>query len=409
MGEMNIREIRKDFPILKEKIYDRQLVYLDNGATTQMPECVMDCWREHYIHQNANVHRGIHYLSEKSTMALERARETAARFVGCNHPEQIIFTSGATDSLNLAAFGYALPRLEPGRKVIVTEFEHHSNYVPWQQAAKRKGAEFLVIPRKGDLLDFSALEQALDKDTVMLSVTAVSNVTGTRMPLEQIIPMAHNYGIPVCVDASQAMRHGSMDVEKLDCDFLAFSGHKMTGPGGTGVLYGKKEYLEQMEPVRFGGGMVDVVGAADTTFGDIPYRFEAGTPNYPGNIALAKAMEYLASGGLEEIAVREDRLTAYLEETLRRINGVRIIGGTQPKHGVVSASVEGVPPYDLASFLDKWGIAARSGNHCAQPLLRSLGCESVIRFSPAFYNTQEEIDLLSEAMERSIKMIRKWS
>lgn len=406
---MDIKEIRKDFPILSEKVYNKPLVYLDNGATTQMPECVMNCWREHYCHENANVHRGIHYLSERSTMALEKARETAAEFIGSDHPEEIVFTSGATDSLNLAAFGYAFPKLRPGRKVIVTEFEHHSNYVPWQQAAKRAGAEFVVIPRKGDLLDLSVLERELDKNTVMLSVTAVSNVTGTRMPLERIIPMAHDYGIPVCVDASQAMRHGGIDVKKLDCDFLAFSGHKMMGPGGTGVLYGKKEYLEQMEPVRFGGGMVDQVGREDTTFGDIPYRFEAGTPNYPGSIALAKAMEYLLSIGLDEIAVREDKLTIYLEERLRRIEGITIMGGSLPKHGVVSAAVEGVHPYDLASFLDKLGIAARSGSHCAQPLLRSLGYEYVIRFSPAFYNTEEEIDILADAMNRSVKILRKWS
>ena len=405
---MDVGKIRKDFPILSEEVYHKPLIYLDNGATTQMPLCVMDCWREHYCHQNANVHRGVHYLSEQSTIALENARKTAAEFVGSGDAQEIVFTSGATDSLNLAAFGYAFPRLKPGKRVVVTVFEHHSNYVPWQQAAKRAGAEFTVIPAKKDAVDLNALEEALDENTVILSVTAVSNVTGTRMPLEQIIPMAHAHGVPVCVDASQAMRHGGMDVRRLDCEFLAFSGHKMMGPGGVGVLYGKKEYLEQMEPVRFGGGMVDIVGPEDTTFGDVPYCFEAGTPNYPGNIALAEAMRYLKEIGLEEIAAREDALTADLEQTLRGIDGVQILGGSQPKHGVVSATVDGVHPYDLASILDKYGIAARSGNHCAQPLLRSLGYDAVIRFSPAFYNTREEINLLAKAMEKAVTMLRKW-
>lgn len=405
---MNTEEIRKDFPILSETVNHRPLIYLDNGATTQMPRQVMECWTSHYCHQNANVHRGIHYLSEQSTLAHEAARQTTAEFIGCDDSRQIIFTSGATDSLNLLASGYAFPRLGPGKKVVVTEFEHHSNYVPWQQAAKRAGGTFTVIPVEGDVLDLERLKKELDEQTVILSVTAISNVTGTILPLQQIISMAHAKGIPVCVDAAQAMRHGGMNVKELDCEFLAFSGHKMLGPSGTGVLYGKKEYLKEIQPVRFGGGMVDIVDLKDTTFGEVPYCLEAGTPNYAGDIALSEAMRYMNKIGLEEIAAWEKELTDELEETLRGMEGVTVIGGKQPKNSVVSVSVDGVHPYDLASVLDKFGIAARSGNHCAQPVLRKLGYESLLRFSPAFYNTREEIHILAQAMEKAVAMLRKW-
>lgn len=406
---MDIEKIRKDFPILSKKVNDRQLIYLDNAATTQLPKMVMDCWMSHYRNQNANVHRGIHYLSEQSTIALEEARKIVSEFIGSDDPEQIVFTSGATDSLNLVSQGYAFPRLGPGKKIVVTEFEHHSNFVPWQRIADMAGAEFIVVPLKGDALDLEKFQQVLSEQVVIVSVTAVSNVTGMIMPLKEIISLAHSKGIPVCVDAAQAMRHGEMNVKKLDCEFMAFSGHKMLAPAGTGVLYGKKDYLEQVRPVRFGGGMVDIVDVRNTTFADIPYRLEAGTPNYSGDIALAEAIKYINKIGLKIITQWETELTDYLEKAMRRIKDVKIMGGTQKKCSVVSVAVEGVHPYDLASILDKFGIAARSGNHCAQPLLKKLGYESVIRFSPAFYNTREEIDNLEQAMNQSIAMLRKWS
>lgn len=404
----SIEAIREDFPILQEKIYDKPLIYLDNGATTQMPRRVMDCWMHHFMHQNANVHRGIHFLSEQSTLAMERARKETAAFLHAASEDEIVFTCGATDSLNMVAAGFARPQLCPGKKVIVTELEHHSNYVPWQQAAKEKGASFVVIPMKDDLIDMDALGRELDQDTVMLAVTAVSNVTGVKLPLERIIEMAHAKNVPVCIDASQAMRHGEMDVSKLDCEFLAFSAHKMMGSTGVGVLYGKKSFLEQMRPVRFGGGMVDIVGTEDTSFAAPPYCFEAGTPNYPGVIAFGETLVYLSELGLADIAKREDQLTLYLENTLDQLDGVTVIAKGKQKNSVVAISVDGVHPYDLASILDKYGIAQRSGNHCAQPLLRKLGYESLMRFSPAFYNTEEEMDYLGECMTKAIQMLRRW-
>ncbi len=402
----DFEKIREDFPILKTKVYGKPLIYLDNAATTQVPTCVLDTLWEHYLTQNANVHRGVHFLSEKSTAASEAVRQKAAAFLNAD-TDEIIFTSGATDSLNLVASGFALPRLAPGKKVITTQLEHHSNYVPWQQAAKKSGADFVEIPVKNDTVDLESLEKVLDENTVLLSVTAVSNVTGIALPLDKMIAMAHEKNIPVCVDASQAMRHGITDVKYMDCDFLAFSAHKMMGPTGVGVLYGKKEYLEQVEPVRFGGGMVDLVSAEKTTFGKLPFRLEAGTPNYPGIIAFGAALDYLEQVGLNHIADWEQELTNHLEEKLRAIPHVTVLGGTAPKKSVVSILVDGVHPYDLSSFLDKFGVVTRSGSHCAQPLVRSFGCDTVLRYSPAFYNTKKEIDAAAAYTERCIGMLRK--
>ncbi len=402
----DFEKIREDFPILKTMVYGKPLIYLDNAATTQVPTCVLDTLREHYLTQNANVHRGIHFLSEKSTAAAESVRQKVAGFLNAD-TDEIVFTSGATDSLNLVASGFALPRLASGKKVITTQLEHHSNYVPWQQAAKRTGADFLEIPVKNDTIDLASLENALDEHTVLLSVTAVSNVTGVTLPQDKMIAMAHDKNIPVCVDASQAIRHGKTDVRHLDCEFLTFSAHKMMGPTGVGVLYGKKEYLEQIEPVRFGGGMVDLVSADETTFGRLPFRLEAGTPNYPGVIGFGAALDYLEQIGLDTIANREQELTNRLEEKLRTIPHVTVLGGTAPKKSVVSILADGVHPYDLSSFLDKFGVATRSGSHCAQPLVRSFGCDTVLRYSPAFYNTTEEIDAAAAYTERGIGLLRK--
>ncbi len=404
--ERDFSEIRKDFPILEQKIYGRPLIYLDNAATTQMPVCVMDALREHYCTQNANVHRGIHYLSERSTLAAEAVREKTAAFLSAK-PDEIIFTSGATDSLNMVAAGYVLPRLAPGKKVITTQLEHHSNFVPWQQAAFKTGADFVVIPLKDDNIDLDRLENALDENTVLLSVAAVSNVTGVALPLREIISLAHEKNVPICIDAAQAMRHGKTDVRDLDCEFLAFSAHKMMGPTGVGVLFGKKNYLEEVEPVRFGGGMVDFVSEEAATFVDLPFRLEAGTPNYPGIIAFRTALDYLEGIGPDAISRQEQMLTDHLEEVLRAAPHVRVLGGNAPKKSVVSVTVDGVHPYDLSSFLDKFGVATRSGSHCAQPMVRSFGCDTVLRFSVAFYNTIEEIDAAANYLEQCIALLRQ--
>lgn len=406
---LNINSIRDDFPILHNSVYDHPLVYLDNGATTQIPKAVLECLEYHYCRQNANVHRGIHYLSEQSTIAMEKARKTVSEFLHSSNEYEIVFTSGTTDALNIVAFGYAEPRLKNGKRVITTEIEHHSNFVPWQMASKRSGGSFSVIPYENNALDLEYLKLVLEKeDTILLTVTALSNVLGLKTPLKKIIDIAHGYGVPVCVDAAQAMRHGEINVQELDCEFLVFSAHKMMGPAGVGVLYGKSEYLEKIEPIRYGGGMVDKVGLEKTSIGQIPVCLEAGTPNYPGIIAFEAAIHYLSEIGITQIASREAALTSYLERQLRDLSEVHIMGGSEAKYGVVSMVADGVHPYDLASVLDKYGIAGRSGSHCAQPLVRKLGYESIMRFSPAFYNTTEEIDFLKDSMKKALEMLRKW-
>lgn len=406
---MDVTKIRKDFPILEQKINNRQLIYFDNGATTQMPQCVMDYLEKHYHFNNANVHRGVHTLSERSTQEMKTARAIVADFLGCKNPDQIVFTHGATESLNQIAFGYAEQFLKKGKKVVVTEFEHHSNFVPWQQAAKRTGAEFVVIPvLKNGMLDMETFEKVLDENVVIVSVTATSNVTGVALSVRKIVKQAHRYGVPVCVDASQAIRHGQLNVTDLDCDFMVFSGHKTMGPAGIGVLYGKKEVLNKMQPFCYGGGMVDIVENEDTSFAEIPYRLEAGTPNYPGAIGLGRALKYLQEIGTEKIASWEKELTDTMIMKFAQIDQVKILGGDVEKQSVISIAVDGVHPYDLASFLDKYGIAVRSGNHCAQPLVRRLGYESVLRFSPAFYNTKEEIDDICDCLKKIIPFLQRW-
>ncbi len=403
---MDIEKIRNDFPILQQKIYNRPLVYLDNAATTQLPNAVLFALQNHYLTQNGNVHRGAHALSNRATDAMEETRAQVAALLGAK-PKEIVFTSGATDSLHLVAEGFVRPRLRPGSKLITTQLEHHANFLPWQQLAKEAGAKFVVIPMKEDGIDLERLEKELDEGCVLLSVTAVSNVTGVALPLQEIIAMAHERGVPVCVDASQAMRHGGMKVDELDCDFLVFSAHKMMGPAGVGVLYGKEAYLAQMRPVRFGGGMADVVREEESGFSVLPHRLEAGTPNYPGIIAFGAGLSFLQELGLSELAKREAALSAHLEQALREIPGVHVLGGSAEKKSVVSLVVDGVVPYDLALLLDKFGVATRSGAHCAQPLLRAYGQNSVLRFSVAFYNTFEEIDFAVQALQKAISLVTK--
>ena len=401
-------EIRRDFPILEETVNGRPLVYLDNAATTQMPEPVLEKMCAHYRHDHANVHRGIHTLSERSTEEMEQARRIIQEFIGAERPEEIIFTSGATDSINLLARSLSFGLLKPGDEILTTEMEHHANLIPWQEAARRCKAKLRIVPvKKAGELDYSALQQMLTEKTRLVAVTGVSNVTGTVNDLSAIIRQAHKHGAWVLVDASQMMRHQVIDVKALDCDFLCFSGHKMMGPTGTGVLYGKKAMLEQLPPDRFGGGMVDEVRLKRASYGDLPYRLEAGTPNIAGIIGLGAAGWYLSGLGIKEIAKREKLLLTTAEAALKQRTAVTILGEPRERAGCISFNLRDGHCFDVARLLDQLGIAVRSGHHCAQPLLRAFGLEGAVRISPAFYNTTEEIIRTMDALDRCIRVFGK--
>lgn len=398
--------VRGDFPILSTQTYGHPLVYLDNAATTQLPRCVLQTIQEHYEKYNSNVHRGIHYLSERSTAHFEMARETVRRFLGAKSSKEIIFTSGTTDAINLVARGFQEKLLRPGDEVIATEMEHHANLIPWQEACRRSGATLRIIPvtHAGDL-DLDSYATMLSPKTKIVAVTAVSNVLGTVNLLENMIRTAHQVGAAVLVDAAQAIRHVRIQVQSLECDFLCFSGHKVMGPAGIGVLYGREEWLEQLSPVTFGGGIVDQVTLYETTYDQLPQRLEPGTPNYPGAIGLAAALDYLSALGLDEIAEREDRLLQGYENMLKKFPSVRILGEPAKRASVVSFAVEGASPYDISMLLDKLGVATRSGHHCAQPLLARLGVPYAVRISPAFYNQFEEISTVQSALERTLSVL----
>ena len=396
---------RKDFPILDTIIYGSPLVYLDNAATSQIPERVIERIAAHYREEHGNIHRGIHYLSERSTASVEEARRIIAEFIGAESPDTVVFTSGTTDSINLAASGFA-SSVSADDAIMVTELEHHSNYVPWQQLCKKTGAAFLVCPANDGELDLDMMESLLRSYHVCLvAVTQVSNLTGTRTPLSKIISLAHRYGTEVLVDGAQGILHVGANVSAEDPDYYAFSGHKMLGPTGVGVLYGKKELLERLEPVRYGGGMVDIVEEKETTWGRLPHRLEAGTPNISGVIGLGEAVRYLLENGLNDMRVCERELLSYTIERLSAIERVHILGNPEKREALVSFIVDGAHPYDLAALLDKKGIAVRSGHLCAQPALRSLNAQSAVRVSPAFYNTKSEIDRFCENLSMLIKML----
>lgn len=409
LDDKAVRAIREDFPILGQQLHGKPLVYLDNAATTQVPRCVVEEIARHYATDNANVHRSVHTLSSRSTKGLENARETVRRYIGAASTREIVFTSGTTASINLLASMWAA-RLRPGDVVAVSALEHHSNLVPWQQACARTGASFEVVPldAKGDV-DLAALEKLLARGNVsLLSIAHASNVLGTVSPIKEICDLCHRYGTVVSVDAAQSARHETIDVCELDCDFVSFSGHKMCGPTGVGVLYGKAELLESLGPVMFGGEMVDKVRFAESTFEDIPIRFEPGTPNYVGAIALARAIDYLEDVGRESISVYEHFLVGEVEKGLKEIEGVRILGAPVMRAGCVSFSVEGLHPFDIASFVDKKGVAIRSGNQCAQPLLNEVYDDgSICRISPAFYNTQGEIEECLAIVDEVIGFLRR--
>ena len=403
----NVEEIRKDFPILSRKVNGKDLVYLDSGATAQKPlqviERVDDMLRMH----NANIHRGVHHLSEQATEMYEAARESVRRFIGAECREEVIFTAGATASLNTVAYAWCEKFLHEGDNIIISEMEHHSNIVPWQVMAERKGAEIRVLSFDDDgRLKVEELDSLLDDKTRLVAVTQASNTLGTRPDLKPIIEKAHAAGAVVVVDGCQGVVHGGANVKGLDCDFYAFSGHKLYGPTGIGVLYGKREILEQMPPFLCGGDMVDRVSFAKTTYAPLPLKFEAGTANFVGAIGLGEAINYLEKLDLEAVELYERELTQYATEKLSQIDGLRIYGQTEDKCSIVSFNVDGVHHYDLGMILDKLGIAIRTGQHCAEPVMQHYSITGMCRASFAMYNTKEEVDLLYKGVERAVRMLR---
>ena len=401
----DISKIREDFPILSRQVYGRPLVYLDNAATTQKPLQVLDAMREEYLNVNANVHRGVHYLSQQATDLHEAAREKVRSFIGADKTEEIIFTRGTTEAINLVASSFCLSQMQPGDEVLVTDMEHHSNIVPWQLQAQQRGIVVRHLPISDDGRLFSdQIATHLTEKTRIVSLAHVSNVLGTINPVADIIKTVHEHGIPVLVDAAQSAPHMAINVKDLDCDFLAFSGHKMYGTTGVGVLYGKEAWLDRLPPYQGGGEMIDRVSWEQTTYERLPFKFEAGTPDYVATHGLATAIDYLQTVGLEGIETHEKELTRYCMEQLHAIDGVTIYGPESPHDAVVSFNVAGIHHLDIGTLLDRLGIAVRTGHHCAQPLMSRLGISGTVRASFALYNTREEVDALVSGLRRVIQM-----
>ena len=402
---------REDFPILNEQVHGRKLVYLDNAATTQKPQIVLDALTEAYSHWNANVHRGVHHLSQVATEKHEGARQKVAQLINAASSEEIIFTKGTTDSINMLARSFGDAMVEAGDEIIVSQLEHHSNIVPWQMLCERKGAVLKVIPLREDLsLDIEAFKGLLSEKTRLVSLAHVSNVLGTINPVEEIVRLAHEKGVAVCVDGAQSVPHLAIDVQWLDCDFLVFSAHKMYGPTGLGVLYGKKEWLDKLPPAEGGGEMIEHVSFEKTTYNVLPYKFEAGTPNYVGSYAFGKAIDYLQAIGLEDITNHEHALAAYIEQELSQISQVKVYAAGREKAGAVSFNVyraDGVliHPFDVGVLLDRQGVAVRTGHHCAEPLIDWLGVPGTVRASVGLYNTKEDIDAFVAALKKAIMML----
>ena len=401
---------REDFPILSEKVHGRELVYLDNAATTQKPQAVLDAIVEGYSKWNANVHRGVHHLSQVATQKHEDARKRVAEWLNANS-EEVIFTKGTTDGINILARSFGEAMVNEGDEIIVSQLEHHSNIVPWQMLCERKKATLKVIPLREDLsIDIEAFKEMLNERTRLVSVAQVSNVLGIINPVEEIISYAHTKHIPVCVDGAQSVPHLAVDVKKMDCDFLVFSAHKMYGPTGLGVLYGKKEWLNQLPPAEGGGEMIEHVRWDKTTYNVLPYKFEAGTPNYIGSYAFSKAIEYVQELGIKDIAKHEEELVEYIEECLASLANVKIYATGQKKAGAVSFNIyraDGglIHPFDVGVLLDRQGVAVRTGHHCAEPLIEHLGVPGTLRASVGLYNTKEDIDKLVAALKRAIMML----
>ena len=416
----NINEIRAQFPVLNQQVYGKPLVYLDNAATTQKPLCVIEREREYYLHENCNIHRGVHYLSQKATEAYEHARQTVASFVNAKNACEIIFTRGTTESLNLLATSFEhlflkdssldrfVPRDDAKRlKVLVTAMEHHSNLVPWQQMVQRHHGDLLVVPMddKG-VLDLNRYDELLKEGPKVVSIAHISNVLGTINPVKQMVAMAHQYGIPVVVDGAQSIAHHPIDVQDLDCDFFVFSGHKMYAPMGIGGLYGKAEWLEKLPPYQFGGEMVDTVSFEKTTFNVLPYKFEAGTPNVGAALGLETAVQFLQSMDRKEVEHYEAHLLQSAIQQLSEIDGIRFIGEAEKRSGLVSFIIDGVHPYDLGTIIDKMGVAVRTGHHCAEPVMTRFGIPGTVRASFALYNTMEEVEIFVNAVKKAAMMLR---
>ena len=401
---MDVERLREDFPALRDTIYKEvPLIYLDNAATTQRPQCVIDRLAEGYLHANANIHRGVHYLSRVATEAHEAARETAARFIHAREAAEVVFTRGTTDGINTVADTYCRAFMQPGDEVIVSTMEHHSNIVPWQL----QGAKLRVIPISDEgELDMEAYESLFSPRTRMVAVTALSNVLGTVNPVREIVDIAHAHGVPCLIDAAQAIAHRPVDVQAWDCDFLTFSGHKIYGPTGIGVLYGKREWLERIPPYQGGGEMIDHVSFDHTTYADLPYKFEAGTPNFIGSLGLETALKYVSEIGIDEIQSHERELIDYCTSEMEQIEGMRIYGTAPGKESVISFLVDGVHPYDLGTLLDHLGIALRTGHHCAQPLMERYGITGTARVSFALYTTRQEVDTFIAGLRRVLPMLR---
>lgn len=401
----DITSIRKDFPILSRKVYGQQLVYLDNAATTQKPLCVLDAMRDEYLNVNANVHRGVHWLSQQATELHEQARQTVQQFIHAKSPAEIVFTRGTTEGLNLVASTFAETFMQAGDEVILSVMEHHSNIVPWQLQAKKRGIVLKVIPMtdEGELI-MDAYEELFTEKTKIVSITHVSNVLGTINPVQQMIAIAHAHGVPVMVDGAQSTPHFAVDMQLLDCDFFVFSGHKAYGPTGVGVLYGKEEWLDRLPPYQGGGEMISHVSFDKVTFERPPLKFEAGTPDYIATHGLAVALDYLSRLGMDNIAQHEQELTAYATHQLQQIDQLGIYGTSSAKDAVISFHVGDIHPMDIGTLLDRLGIAVRTGHHCAQPLMERLGILGTVRASFGLYTTKEEIDVLVAGIERVSKM-----
>ena len=407
LQQIDIDKIRADFPILSREVYGKRLVYFDNAATTQKPRCVIDKIIKMYTTVNANVHRGVHLLSQEATEEHEASRRVVQQFINAASPNEIVFTRGATESINLVASTFCSTYCREGDEILISAMEHHSNIVPWQMQAEQLGLTLRVAPinERGELL-LSELEQLISPRTKLIAVTHISNVLGTVNPIREIIEIAHKKEVPVLIDAAQSVQHTTVDVKALDCDFLVFSSHKIYGPTGVGVLYGKEKWLNALPPYQGGGEMISTVSFEKTTYNTLPYKFEAGTPDYVGTAALAEALRYVSAIGIDRIAAYEQELLSYATEKLLAINGLRIIGTSAEKSSVISFLVEGVHPYDMGTLLDRMGIAVRTGHHCAEPLMRVLGVEGTVRASFSFYNTYEEVDMLVEGIVRIVKMFR---
>ena len=401
----DIQKIREDFPILDREVYGKPLIYLDNGATTQKPRQVVEAITDEYYSVNANVHRGVHFLSQQATELHEASRETVRRFINARSSNEIVFTRGTTESINLLASSFADSQMKEGDEVIVSVMEHHSNIVPWQLQAARKGIVLKVIPMndRGELL-LDEYEKLFSERTKLVSFAHVSNVLGTVNPAKEMIATAHAHGVPVLIDGAQSVPHMKVDVQDLDADFFAISGHKIYGPTGVGVLYGKEEWLDKLPPYQGGGEMIQSVSFEKTTFNELPFKFEAGTPDYIGTTALAKALDYVSAIGMENIAAHEHELTLYAMQRLKEINGMRIFGEAEHKSSVISFLVGNIHHLDMGTLLDRLGIAVRTGHHCAQPLMIRMGIEGTVRASFGLYNTKEEIDMLAAGIERVSRM-----